>query len=390
LLDLHGKTMTVKREYVSAFSGYQSRVRELERMVQSERDRMQREDLLKFQVQEIDKVNLIADEEDALKAERNRLRHSEKLHQTIERAQDLIAEADGSVLELLGKVNNELNPLAKIDPALEKQVARGQTAYYEIQELAGELRDYVRAIEFSPKRLEEIEDRLAEINGLKRKYGADISAILACREKIAEELDAITSYQERLDSLKDDVRQCEIQAGKLATQLAEKRESAAVELKKKVEKELRDLNMKNVQFGVRFDYGQTEVGNSGGQSLEHPAAETGGFVVYKGLKARMTPTGLGAIEFLFSPNPGEDLRPLAKIISGGELSRVMLALKSILNEQDTIPGWQTRITRSGRAFRGKGPARKLPSWITTSASRKSLACPAEKKSPRPRSSSPGK
>lgn len=325
LLDLHGKITETKRGFASAYAGYQAKVRELERMVQSERDRSQREDLLRFQVGEIDKAHLTAhDEEDVLKAERNRIRHSEKLHQAMERAQALIAEADGSVLELLGKVNNELSPLAQIDPALEKQVERGQSAYYEIQELAEELRDYARSIEFSPKRLEEIEDRLAEINGLKRKYGADIGAVLAYRGKIAAELDAITSYQERLDALKEDVKQLAVQAGKLAIQLAEKREAAALELKKKVEKELRDLNMKHVLFGVRFDYGQ------GG-------SDDPGYAVYKGHKTRLTATGLGAIEFLFSPNPGEDLRPLAKIISGGELSRVMLALKSILNEQDSIP-----------------------------------------------------
>lgn len=332
LLDLHGKTMEKRREFAAAYAEYQAQARELEKMVQNERDRLQREDLLSFQIKEIDDANLVADEEDSLKAERNKLRHSEKLHQALDRAQNLIADADGSVLELLGTVNNELDPLAKIDPALEKQVARGRTAYYEIEELAGEIRDYIRSIEFSPSRLEEIEDRLAEINGLKRKYGVDVAAVLAYRGKIAGELDSISSYQERMESLKEDIRQREAQVGKLAIALAEKREQAAVELKKKVEKELKELNMKHVQFGVRFDYGQP-----GGSPPADTGGIPGGFANLRNQKVKFTATGLGTIEFLFSPNPGEDLRPLAKIISGGELSRVMLALKTILNEQDTIP-----------------------------------------------------
>lgn len=340
LLDLHGKTMEKRLEFAAAYSEYQAQVLELEKMIQSERDRLQREDLLSFQVKEIDQANLVADEEDNLKTERNRLRHSEKLHQAIDRAQNLITEADGSILELLGTVNNELAPLAKIDPALEKQVERGRTAYYEIQELAEELRDYIRSIEFSPSRLEEIEDRVAEINGLKRKYGADIAQVLAYREKIAAELASITSYQERLAALKEDLRRRETQVGKLAIALAEKREEAAVELKKKVEKELRDLNMKHVQFGVRFDYGQAPADTNGSDPSASAVSDSGapgGFTTFRKLKVKFSSTGLGAIEFLFSPNPGEDLRPLAKIISGGELSRVMLALKTILNEQDTIP-----------------------------------------------------
>ncbi|OGW22667.1 MAG: DNA repair protein RecN, partial [Nitrospinae bacterium RIFCSPLOWO2_12_FULL_47_7] len=241
LLDLHGKTMEKRREFTVAYGEYQSQMRELEKMLQSERDRLQREDLLSFQIKEIDGANLAADEEDALKMERNKLRHSEKLHQAIEQAQNLITDADGSMLELLGSVNNELSPLAKIDASLEKQVERGRTAYYEIQELSEELRAYVRSIEFSPSRLEEIEDRLAEINGLKRKYGVDVAAVLAYREKIAAELESISSYQERLASIKEGLLKLEILVGQIAVALAEKRERSAVELKKKVEKELREL-----------------------------------------------------------------------------------------------------------------------------------------------------
>ncbi|MBI4382459.1 MAG: DNA repair protein RecN, partial [Nitrospinae bacterium] len=323
LLDLYGRTMDDRNQLASAYAEYQERARELERMSQNERDRLQREDLLKFQIEEIDKANLDPGEEEELKGERNRLRHAGKLRESLDRVLSLLEEDEGSVLERLGAANNELESLVAIDPALEKQTARGRTAYYEIQELAGELRDYSRSVEFKPSRLEEIEDRLAEINGLKRKYGADIPTVLAYREKSAAELQGLSSSQERAEALKEELKQMESGLADQGAALAEKREKAGAELKTAAEKELRELGMKHARFGTRFDY-RIE----GGAGLSVP---------FRKQKTRLTPLGLGAIEFLFSPNPGEDLRPLARIASGGELSRVMLALKTILGEQDDIP-----------------------------------------------------
>lgn len=256
-----------------------------------------------------------------MKNEKNKLNHSEKLHQSVQNALDLLIDADGSALELLGRVDRELQSLPEIDPALEPQAQRSQTAYLEAQELAEELRDYQKTIEFNPARLEEIEERLVEINGLKRKYGNDIATILEYRETIGNELEALSMGEESMDTLKAEIQTRQKELAKLAIELAKKREQVADKLKKDVEKELRDLSMKHVQFGVRFLY--------------EPDAE--GFTTYKNKKTKTHANGIGEIEFLFSPNPGEELRPLAKIASGGEISRVMLALKSILNEQDPVP-----------------------------------------------------
>ena len=263
----------------------------------------------------------IGGEDDELKNEKNKLSHAEKLHQSVQNALDVLADAEGSALELLGRVDRELQSLPEIDPALETQAQRGQTAYLEAQELAEELRDYQKTIEFNPARLEEIEDRLAEINGLKRKYGNDIATILEYRETIGSELEALSMGEESMDTLKAEIQTQQKQLAGLAIELAKQREQAAEKLKKDVEKELRDLSMKHVQFGVRFLY--------------EPDAE--GFTTYNNKKTQTHANGIGEIEFLFSPNPGEELRPLAKIASGGEISRVMLALKSILNEQDPVP-----------------------------------------------------
>ena len=320
LLDLYGKTLADRQAFGKHFSDYQTGLKQLEAMRAQEKNKREREDLLTFQMEEIDGANLLPEEEEELKAEKHKLRHAEKLHQSIERTLNQLAEAEGSALEQLGWAGKEMQSLCGIDPALEKQTERAKTVYFEIEELVEELRGYLRSIEFNPSRLEEIEDRLAEINGLKRKHGMDIASLLQKRDAIAAELDSLGCNQEKMQTLETEIRRQQKVLQEEAGTLAEKREKTAKLIKKSVEKELRDLNMTQVQFGVRFDYDP----------------DPNGFVRFRGQTVTLGPEGIGTIEFLFSPNPGEELRQLAKIASGGELSRVMLALKSILNEQDPV------------------------------------------------------
>jgi len=204
-------------------------------------------------------------------------------------------------------------------------------------------------------RLEEIEDRLAEINGLKRKFGNDITEILKRRDQIAEELQQLASNDENMKALEEELRQKEKVLSKLAIRLAEKRESAAKSFTASVEKELKELSMGNVQFGVRFDY----------------PSDPDGFILFRKEKMKASATGLGTLEFMFSPNPGEELRPLVKIASGGEVSRVMLALKSILNDQDTIPVMIFDEVDTGI---GGGVAEKVGLKLQKVASTKQVLC----------------
>ena len=296
-------------------------LKKLDELRSKESDRLQREDLLHFQINEIDKANLTIDEEDLLKSERNKLQHATKIHESLDLVLNLITEKEESVLDLLKKVQKELESLPLIDLEFEKQVKRGQLASYEIEELIEELRDYVHKIDFNPSRLEEIEERLAEINGLKRKYGGNIVAIFDYRKIISEELDTLSSFQKNMEEIQNLIKLHQETLSKLSIALAEKREKTAVVFKKNVKKELRDLGMHDVKLEVQFLY----------------EADESGFIFFQNQTVKLKPTGLGTIEFLFSPNPGEDLRPLVKIASGGELSRLMLALKSNLNKQDIIP-----------------------------------------------------
>jgi DNA repair protein RecN (Recombination protein N) len=321
LVDLYGKTQNSREEFSQNFSDYQAQKKKLQNMNMDEQERLQKEEFLRFQLSEIEGAGLSEEEEEEIKAESNKLKHAEKIRAGLQKSQLLLTDESGSILEKLAKVLKELESVLNIDPDLAETVERSRSAFYELEEVKESLRGYDRSLEFNPNRLEEIEDRLAEINGLKRKYGTTIPEILNRRNKIAEELEQLNSNEENRKALEEALKQQEQVISKLAIELAEKRETSSQKLTHSIEKELKELSMGNVQFGVRFDY----------------PADSDGFILFRNDNMKPTPTGLGTLEFLFSPNPGEELRPLAKIASGGELSRVMLALKSILNDQDTVP-----------------------------------------------------
>jgi DNA repair protein RecN (Recombination protein N) len=313
--------MDERNEFTKKYFKYLEDLKKVEDLRSKESDRLQREDLLRFQINEIDKASLSRNEEGLLKSEKNKLQHAEKIHESVKLVLNLIAEKEGAVLEELGVVKRELESLPSLDPELGKQAQRGQSAFCEIEELVEELRDYAHKIEFNPSRLEEIEDRLSEINGLKRKYGGNIDLVLDYRDKISTELDTLSCFNESMEKLQKDIKLHQTILSELSVVLAEKRERTAGIFKKDVEKELCDLGMKDVRLKVQFNY----------------EGDCTNFVKFRNEKVKLNSTGLGTIEFLFSPNLGEDLKPLAKIASGGELSRLMLALKSNLNKQDTIP-----------------------------------------------------
>ena len=321
LLDLFGKSKQSLDKFAKEFADYQGQVKKLKSLNIDEQERLQREEFLGFQISEINAANLSKDEEEEIKAEKNKLRHAEKIRSALQQSQILLSEQSGSILENLRQILKDLEPLIELDKDLQAPFERSQSAFYELEEVEDALRSHDRTLEFNPGRLEEIEDRLADITGLKRKYGNDVSEILKKRDQFAAELEQLAGNEENMKSLVAEIKKKETAVATLAVALADKREAGAKSLKAGVEKELKELHMNGVRFGVQFNY------------LPDPK----GFVEYHNEKLKPTSLGLGTLEFLFSPNPGEDLRPLAKIASGGELSRIMLALKSILNEQDTIP-----------------------------------------------------
>ena len=321
LLDLYGKCNNFRDEFSKIFFEHQAQSKILGSMKMGEKELIQKQEFLSFQLKEIDEANLSKEEEEELKSTRNKLKHAGQIREGLQKSQSLLNNEGGSIIESLGQVLKELESVQNIDSGLAGLVEQSRSAFYELEDVVESLRNYDQSLEFNPSRLEEIEDRLAEINELKRKYGNDIVEILRRREEIDKELEQLTSNEENMKALQDDLKKKETVLSKLGIQLAEKREAAAKNLSRSVEKELKELSMINVKLGVRFDY----------------QADPESFILFRKEKTKATLNGLGTLEFLFSSNQGEEMRPLAKIASGGELSRVMLALKSILNNQDTVP-----------------------------------------------------
>ncbi len=214
---------------------------------------------------------------------------------------------------------SDLARLFEIDSQLDEVQSRFETAMYELADIAEHMQDYGDRAEFDPQRLVEIESRLDLIHKLKRKYEANsIAEILSYRDDVAGQLEELSSSSARIDLMKSDIQKAIAQARKLALQLSKRRTSHAKKLKSLVEKELYSLGMEKTVFDVPVT--QNEAKN--------------GIIEDDGKRFRLEPTGIDSIEFLLSANVGEELRPLARIASGGEVSRIMLAIKTVLAQTD--------------------------------------------------------
>lgn len=297
---------------------------ELDRLRQSERDTARRVDMLNYQIKEIQAAKLQVDEELSLLEERNRLANAESLATL---AQESLMALDEStpesiaISELLGQVVDALTGLVRLDSTQSDLLERAQVAFAELNDLSTTLRAYLEEIEFNPKRLDRVEERLALIDTLKRKYGDSIPEILQYLAKARRELEEIEGAEERIAELEGETAALLQKLGEQGWQLSQKRQAAAGKLSKAVELELNDLNMSAARFEVDFKYKD----------------DPNGAPIVDGRRLGFGPHGLERVEFLIAPNPGEGLKPLTKIASGGETSRLMLALKNVLAKADQIP-----------------------------------------------------
>lgn len=330
LLDRYAGVAAQRAQVADRVGALRAVRREIQALTADEREAARRSDLLRYQVDEIGAANLHDGEEQELQHERTLLGNAEKLAALSEEA--YLALYDGSdqqrsVIDLLGQVSRALEELARLDATLLDHVQTVSASADTLAELAHTLRAYRDNIEFNPQRLEEVEERLALIQTLKRKYGSTITDILAFGARAAADLDAIVHSEERMADLhaQEDVLLREI--GRQAALLSQARRTAGADIARRLEQELADLNMRHVRF-------QVSVANTpadDGVVVDTPAAD-----LAPGRYA-FDATGIDRVEFLISPNPGEPLKPLARVASGGETARVMLALKSILSAADETP-----------------------------------------------------
>lgn len=297
---------------------------ELETLRAVEKEAALKEDILKFQINEIEAAHLHVDEDSHLSAERNRLANAETLARSAQEA--LISLDEGSsespaASDLIGRALGDISTLSKLDPLQEKLSENAQLLFESLSDLVRNLRIYLDSIEFNPKRLDAVEERLASIRLLERKYGDSINAILLFLEKAKSQLDQVSHVEERIADLETRINSLLMNLGNEGAILTEERQKAAQKLGEWVENELMDLQMAGARFRVDFQKFEDQNGAFGAD----------------GSRLAFYPNGLDKIEFLIAPNPGEGFKPLVKIASGGETSRLMLALKNVLAQADQIP-----------------------------------------------------
>jgi DNA repair protein RecN (Recombination protein N) len=284
-------------------------------------ERVRRQQLLQFQLHEIDQAKLRSGEEEELKGERHVLMHTEKLLQITQGSSELLYAGEDTVVERLGRILSSLEEVSAIDPVLKPVAEDLRAALYQVEEAGRSLGDYASRVEFDPVRLAEIEERLAELSTLKRKYGATVADILTHRDGLAKELESLQHQAENIDVLHTEIDMTERRVREQALELRQRRMAVGGTLAQAVERELHELSMSAARFVITF------------RQTPDPA----GFITVDGASVQLTPVGIEHVEFLFTSNSGEEPRPLAKIASGGELSRVMLALKSILATVEQVP-----------------------------------------------------
>jgi len=278
---------------------------------------VQERELWAFQVQEIDAARLRTQEEEELRVEHRLLQNAQKLMELTEGCEQALYSNGDSIVDRLGKVEKDLEILGKLNPALSSVRDAVSSALLNLEEASGELKRYLGKITMDPYRLEDVELRLDEIQRLKRKYNANaVEDIITYREQIEQRLQANADQYEEIAKLEKKKGEAEVALRALADELSQGRIEAAQRLKQEIEKELATLGMNRTTFEVHV----TEVPSTGDAVASHGAV--------------IGPRGNEELEFLISPNLGEDPRPLSRIASGGELSRIMLAIKKILTTKE--------------------------------------------------------
>ena len=295
--------------YECAYREWREKKKAYEEKQQASREYAQRLDMLHWQDKEISQANLEAGEDEALEAEIRKLSHAEKIVGSIEESYELLEGGGGSglgVLPALSQVKKDLEDISRFDDALANAQKMVEEAYISLQEASYELRDYGESVEFSPARLDQLQSRMDVIYRLCKKYGATLSDVLAHQEKVERELSEIENYDEDIAALEKEIAALEKELGKKAATLTELRRAAAKDLSSAIEEQLFALGMPKAQLAIRVE----------------PAADYG-------------PRGSDEVAMFFSANPGEAEKPLQRVASGGELSRIALAIKTVASSRDS-------------------------------------------------------
>ncbi len=321
ILDRFGGLDNQRARVAEGVRQIQDLIKALKRLKSREKRSAEKRELLKFQKNEIDAADISPGEDETLEGERKRLKYAETLYGTVFQSVETLYSAEGAAMERLGAARADLEKAGDIDPVLSQRAKELSEAVFQVEDVVQELRSYLGSIEVDDKRLEEVEERLDVLGRLKKKYGGKLDAVLTFRDTIDAKLSEIENLSGEVRKTEAALANVNREIGGLAVKLSKKRKQAGARLSKLVTAELAGLEMQGTRFEV--------------VTVPVPADEKADpSLVFN--NCLLTENGIDAVSVLIAPNVGEDLKPLSKIASGGELSRVVLALKVILAGTESV------------------------------------------------------
>lgn len=309
VLDTIAQNVNLLSEYKKEYNSYQLLKKEYQDTLNSAQKSQEEEDFLTFQFNQLNELNLIAGEQEELEEEMEVLSHAEEIKNTLYAGSNIMQEDDSSILSMIKNLNNTLKSIQNYYPLVSEWLQRIESTYIELKDIACELEDKNEQIDFNPERLSFIDDRLSSIYSLEKKHKKEsVEELIELKDQLEKQLDLISNYDERIQELKGQVNKQKAILEKLSEKITESRTKSASKLKKELIEILSKLGMPNVQFEVSFN--------------KLPSFKA---------------TGKDDVQFLFNANKGGKLQDLAQVASGGEISRVMLALKSIIATTQKLP-----------------------------------------------------
>ncbi len=323
-LDGFGNNDELLRTYKWLYTSLNKLLTELKEVKEKDSAYREKRDVLDFQIKEIDAVSPKLGEEEKLQSELKILENSEKLLALTNRIYDGLYESENSVQDSLSKIKNDLEELARIDPSFSESNSECESALTLVNDISDNIRKYKAKIDIEPEKVEAIRERLGAINLLKKKYGGSIESLLELRKRVGEEFQAAEGYSQQIIDLEKKIKAVRENASQSAEKLSKERTKISKNVKKEIELILTELGIPNAKFEVRISQKELNLNNEDGLRFNNK-------------NLAYDSNGCDEVEFYISTNIGEDVKPLAKVASGGEVSRIMLALKSVLAKSDKLP-----------------------------------------------------
>ncbi len=320
ILDLFSNLKSEKSQVKEILTLYRILGKRIADIENENREILKQKEFFEFEINKIEDTAPIPGEDEKIKQELKLVKNSELLFDKLKKTVSILYEEDDSVVNQINKVIFENNRTSQIDNGIDENITRLKGILSDVEDISYFFRDYLKSIDFTPDHVEELNSRLSNLEDLKRRFKKDLPGILEYKEQLKNKLSSLADF--KINFKNDLIRQQELETelGKLVLDLSRLRSKAAVKLAKKIEKSLNDLNMNSVKFSI---------------AVKKRELDSSGFKI-KGKFYDISDSGIDDVKFLISPNKGEDLRSLEKIVSGGELSRIMLAIKDVFAEKNHV------------------------------------------------------